>query len=92
MLISLVKLLIKIPNIIFQWGRREVLRRSIIYVLCSLREGEPDQNRLVVDVRDFTPSIVIMLMVLFQKLTNFLNFEIFDHFSLKVSAAKDFKQ
>ena len=92
MLISLVKLLIKIPNIIFQWGRREVLQRSIMYVQCSTREGEPDQNRLVVDVRDFTPSIVILLMVLFQKLTNFLNFEIFDHFSLKVSAAKDFKQ
>ena len=86
------KLLIKIPNIIFQWGRREVLRRSIMYVHCSIREAEPDQNRLVVDVRDFTPSIVMMLIVSFQKLTNFLNFEIFDNFPLKVSAAKDFKQ
>ena len=27
-----------------------------------------------------------------SRLTNFLNFEIFDHFPLKVSAAKDFKQ
>ena len=63
-----------------------------MYVHCSIREGEPDQNRLVVDVRDFTPLIVMMLIVLFQRLTNFLNFEIFDHFPLKVSAAKDFKQ
>ena len=63
-----------------------------MYVQCSTREGEPDQNRLVVDVRDFTPSVVMMLIVLFQKLTNFLNFEIFDHFSLKVSATEDFKQ
>ena len=92
MLISLVKLLIKILNIIFQWGKREVLWRSIMYVHCSIREGEPDQNRLVVDVRDFTPLIVMMLIVLFQRLTNFLNFEIFDHFPLKVSSAKDFKQ
>ena len=92
MLISLVKLLIKIPNIIFQWGSREVLRRSIMYVYCSIREGEPDQNRLVVDVRDFTPSVVMMFLILFRKLTNILNFEIFDHFSLKGSATKDLKQ
>ena len=88
MLISLVKVLIKIPKIIFQWGSREVLRRSIMYIHCSIREGEPGQNRLVVDVRDFTPSVVMMLIVFFQKLTSFLNFEIFDHFSLKVSATR----
>ena len=92
MLISLVKPLIKIPNIIFKWERRDVLRISIMYVHCSIREEEPDENRLVVDVKDFTLSIVMMLIVLFEKLTNFLKFEIFDHFSLKVSAAKDFKQ
>ena len=39
-----------------------------MYVYCSIREGEPDQNRLAVDVRDFTPFIVMMLIVLFQKL------------------------
>ena len=92
MLISLVKLLIKIPNIIFTCGRREVLQRSIMYVQCSIREEEPDQNRLVVDVKDFTPLIAMMLILLLQKITNFLNFEIFDHFSQKVSVAKDFKQ
>ena len=63
-----------------------------MYVHCSIREGEPYRDRLVVHVRDFTSLIVVMLIVLFQKLTNYVNFEIFDHFSLKVSAAKCFKQ
>ena len=73
-------------------GGREIRRRSIMYVCCSTREREPDQNQMTVDVRDFSPSVWLMFIVLFQKLTNFLNFEIFDHISLKVSAAKYFKQ
>ena len=56
--------------------------RSLLY-----KRGEPDQNRMAVDVRDLTPSVLSMFIVLFQKLTNFFNFEIFDLFF-----AKYFKQ
>ena len=56
--------------------------RSLFY-----KRGEPDQNRMAVDVRDLTPSVLSMFIVLFQKLTNFFNFEIFDLFF-----AKYFKQ
>ena len=51
-----------------------------MYVHRSIKQGEPDQNRMVVDIRDFTAWDLLMLLFLFQKLTNFPNFKIFGHF------------